>query len=263
MSAYHYGGGSVGNVGKNTLSVLKSSIPYIAAVTNRRVAAGGTDPESLDSAKLRGPQMFRTRNRAVTENDFEFLALEASPSVARAKCVQPNESNNGNDSPPPGIVMILLIPRVAAMDGRIPPEQLELSRAVREEVQDYLDERRLLCTMLVISEPTYHGVSVDARVKVKSRFDPSEVREEVERKLYRFLNPLTGGPDEDGWPFGRDLIVSEVYSSIQSVAGVEYVEEIHMYPVDISTKKRGEATQRIALPRTDVLCSYDHQVTMF
>jgi predicted phage baseplate assembly protein len=262
MSAYRYGGGSVGNVGKNTLTVLKSSIPYVGGVINRRAAAGGTDPETVESAKLRAPQMFRTRNRAVTENDFEFLALEVSPSVARAKCVQPQENTNG-DSPPPGVVIVLLIPQVSTTEGYIPPEEFELSREVKEEVRSYLDERRLLSTMLVISEPSYHWVSVEARVKVKARLDPAQVRQEVEKKLYRFINPLWGGPEGDGWPFGRDLIISEVYSCIQSVEGVEYVEEAHICPVDMATKGRGQATQRVVIPRTGVLCSHDHQITMF
>ena len=263
MAAYRYGGGSVGNVGKNSLSVLKSSIPYVAAVTNRRAASGGTDPESVESAKMRGPQMFRTRNRAVTESDFEFLALESSPSVARAKCVQPRESGDGSGGPPPGVVMIQLIPHVSVKEGRIPPEQLDLSRAAKEEVQAYLDDRRMLCTMLVISAPTYHWVSVEARVKAKSKVDPGELRVTVENELYRFLNPLTGGPEGKGWPFGRDLIISEVYSCIQHVEGVEYVETAQIYPVEMPERNRGDETQRIMLPMTDVLCSYEHDITVF
>jgi predicted phage baseplate assembly protein len=263
LSSYRYGGGSIGNVGRNTLTVLKSSIPYVAAVTNRRAATGGTDPESIENAKLRGPQIFRTRNRAITESDFEYLALEASSAVARAKCVQPRELGEA-EGPPPGMVMLLLIPVVSSTEGRIPASELELTRGIRQEVQTHLDDRRLLSTMVEIGEPSYHWVSIDARVKAKSGFDPMAVEQDIERELFHFINPLTGGPERNGWPFGRDLIISEIYSCIQQrVPGVEYVEEAQIFPVDISSNKRGEATQRLVIPATGVMCSHVHSVTMF
>ena len=53
LSAYRTGGGSRGNVGSNTLSVLKSSIPFVASDTNRRAAIGGVDPEGIENVKLR------------------------------------------------------------------------------------------------------------------------------------------------------------------------------------------------------------------
>ena len=261
MSAYRYGGGSKGNVGRNTLNVLKTSIPYVASVTNRRAAAGGTDPESVENAVSRGPQMFRTRNRAVTEADFEFLALEASPSVARARCVQPREGTNG-DGPPPGVILLLVIPQVSTTEGRTTLDQLELTQELKQRVKSHLDERRLLTSLLVISEPTYFWASVEAKVKVKPKFDPIQVGQHIEKELYGFINPLSGGPEGTGWPFGRDLIVSEIYSHVQGVEGVEYVEEARIYPINVSTGERGETTQRLLLPRTGVLCSHEHHITL-
>ena len=261
MSSYRHGGGSVGNVGRNALTVLKSSIPYVAFVTNRRAATGGADPERLESAMMRAPQVFRTHNRAVTEADFEFLALEASPHIARARCIQPRETGS-KDEPPPGVVLILIIPSVAATEGRIPPDQLEVPHEVKQAVHSYLDERRLLASLLIVSEPDHVWVSVEAKVRIKPKFDPVQVKMNIERELYRFFNPLFGGPEGNGWPFGRDLIVSEVYARIQSVNGVEYVEEARIYPVDISTGQRGEASQRLVLERAAVLCSHEHQVTV-
>ena len=176
MSAYRYGGGSAGNVGRNTLTVLKSSIPYVASVANRRPATGGADPESLENAMMRGPQKFRTLNRAVTEADFEYLAKEASPSVARAKCVQPRETG-AEDGPAPGVVFLHVIPSVSALGERIPLEQLELPQGLKQEVQDYLDDRRLLTSVLVITEPVYVWVSVEARVRIKAKVDADQVRD--------------------------------------------------------------------------------------
>jgi len=259
LSAYRYGGGSEGNVGRNTLTVLKTSIPYVSSVTNRRPASGGTDPESVENAVLRGPQMFRTRDRAVTETDFEVLAMEASPSVARANCIQPREAT-GKNEPPPGVVFLLIVPMISTTEERIPREQLELSQELKQEVKNYLDDRRLLTSLLVVSEPKYFWIAVDAKVKVKAKYDPGLLTEEISKELYRFITPLAGGPEGNGWPFGRDLIVSEVYSRIQSVDGVEYVEHAEIYPVDISTGERGEPTQRFVLDRMGTFCSHEHNI---
>jgi predicted phage baseplate assembly protein len=85
FSSYRCGGGIQGNVGERTLTVLKSSIPYVSWVTNLDAASGSSDSETLEHAKLRAQRLLKVRNRAVTAEDFEYLALEASPEVGRAK----------------------------------------------------------------------------------------------------------------------------------------------------------------------------------
>jgi predicted phage baseplate assembly protein len=261
LSSYRYGGGPKGNVGPGALSTLKSSIPYVASVGNRRVASGGVDPESIESAKMRGPQALRTLDRAVTEEDFEHLAREASPSVRRAKCLQPREVGNQGD-PLPGVVRVLLVPTLPSSASRtVAPEDLKLSRELVEQVEGYLDQRRLLTTVLVVSEPEYAWVSVDARVRAKQGADSEQVRRAVEERLYRFIHPIHGGVDGEGWPFGRNLFVYELYSQIQPVPGVEYVEDVKVYKVDPATGRRGDAVQTLLIPRASLLCSATHTVT--
>ena len=71
---YRYGGGLDGNVQANIINTLKTAIPFIARVMNRQPATGGLDAETLEAAKMRAPALLRSRDRAVTEADFEFLA---------------------------------------------------------------------------------------------------------------------------------------------------------------------------------------------
>ena len=255
FASYRCGGGVVGNVGEGTITVLKSSIPYVASVTNFEAARGGTDPETLDSAKLRAPQVLRARTRAVTAEDFEHLALEASSLVARARCAFPGATDEGQ-RPPPGVIRLLLVPVIEEYDGLIPGEELEITRGVRAEVQSYLDERRLLATRLEIASPEYIPVAVEVRIKVKPSSDRGYVAADVERRLYRYINPVYGGPDGNGWPFGRSLSLSEIYATIQE--GVDYIEEIRLFPV--RDGERQEATTKISISPDSLLCSHQHEV---
>jgi len=256
FSRYRYGGGAEGNVGRGTITALKSSIPYVTSVSNRYAAVGGADPETLEGAKMRGPRHLRIRNRAVTAEDFEILAQEAASAVARARCLQP-EPENGLRA---GTVKVLIVPQVTIAEGRIQPEQLAIPRPLEDEVRRYLDERRLLTSALVIEAPRYMWVSAQVHVQVKPRLDVVLVREEIERRLFRFLNPLYGGPEGTGWPFGRDLFVADVYSLVAGVEGVDYVADAKIFPVDIETGQVGDDTNRIEVPDEGLVCSYRHLV---
>ncbi|MBV9602505.1 MAG: putative baseplate assembly protein, partial [Chloroflexi bacterium] len=116
FSRYQHGGGVVGNVPRGTLNVMKTSIPYVTQVTNRQPAMGGRDAQSLDDAKLRAPQMLRTRTRAVTAEDYEYLALQV-PGVARAHCLAPGAVPAAPGDLEPGEVVVLVLPQLPDSDG--------------------------------------------------------------------------------------------------------------------------------------------------
>ena len=120
---YRYGGGDTGNVQTGILNTLKTSIPYISRVSNRRPAWGGLDPETLESAMMRAPALLRSRDRAVTESDFEFLARQALPeAIGRVKCLQPRPAEAGRVAP--GQIYVLVIPRVMNAAHYLTPAEL-------------------------------------------------------------------------------------------------------------------------------------------
>ena len=77
-TAYRIGGGSLGSVNANTLTSLGRALAYIEAVTNPIPATGGSDRESIEDAKNRAPYTIKSRDRAVTVEDYEMLAMRAS-----------------------------------------------------------------------------------------------------------------------------------------------------------------------------------------
>src|SRR5690606_26558142 len=87
VQRYRTGGGESGNVGTGAIVQLRQPIPYIDRVENRYPATGGRDAETVDNAKERGPLQLRTRNRAVTLEDYTHLAGEAALDAARVHAV--------------------------------------------------------------------------------------------------------------------------------------------------------------------------------
>lgn len=256
MRSYRTGGGREGNVAAGTLRSLRSSVPLISSVINRVAASGGVDSESLDDAKLRGPLMLRTRDRAVTGADFEHLAREAAPEIARVRCADAGATEAGS-------VRVLIVPRVddtSDGSGRVTLAQLRPRNETFERITETLEERRVIGVRIVVEMPTYSGVTVVARLKARRRASPVEVERLALDALYGYYHPVSGGPEGQGWPFGRPIQAGEVHAVLQRVPGVDFVEEALLFTYDIASGQRGSApTERIEIPANGLVFSFGHQ----
>ncbi|TMF86730.1 MAG: putative baseplate assembly protein [Chloroflexi bacterium] len=254
LRSYLIGGGGQGNVARNTISVLKSSIPYVSKVQNRRAAEGGVDGEGIENAKVRGPIVLRTRDRAVTMEDYEHLAREAAPEVARVRCVT---AGDGADA---GGVRILVVPAAGSSDGRLRFEQLVPNEETLQRVSRRLDGSRVIGTRVLVEPPVYRGVTVVAKLRPRASANPTRLQADALDALYHYFHPVTGGPDRSGWPFGRPVHVGEVYSVLQGLRGTELVEDARLFGADPVTGQRGQAVQRLAIEPHALVFSYEHQV---
>ena len=251
VPAYLTGGGRAGNVARDLLRVQRDPIPFVSTVTNRRPASGGVDGESVEDAAVRGPLMLRTRERAVTVDDYEQLAAEAAPDMARVRCVPIAED--------PGAVRLLVVPSVSeplsvGINDLVPSED-SLAR-----IAAFLDERRCLGSRISVEPPFYQGVTVVAQMRAKRRSSPEVLQERAVRALYRYLNPIVGGADGKGWPFGRPVQSGELFAVLQQLPGVDLVEDVRLFGADPGTGKRGSAVQRLDLSPFALVISYGHQV---
>ncbi|MGH3993711.1 MAG: putative baseplate assembly protein, partial [Pseudonocardiaceae bacterium] len=240
LRRYTIGGGSAGNVGKAAIRTLKSSIPFVSAVENRRRAQGGVDGETLDQARHRAPILLRTRSRAVTAEDYEAIARETAPEVARVRCLTAGEE--GVDA---GSVRVLVVPAAARTEGRLSFPDLVPNRAVLERIGARLDEVRLLGARVVVEPPLYRGVTVVATAIARPRADMAAVQKATIDALYAFLDPISGGPDGDGWEFGRPVHAGDVFGVLQRVRGVEAVEDVRLYGANPVSGERGAETTRL------------------
>ncbi|WP_139983209.1 putative baseplate assembly protein [Nocardioides litoris] len=255
VTGYRHGGGSRGNVGARTLTLLRSTVPFVSGVTNLRAATGGVDAETVAEAKVRGPLALRTGQRAVTAGDYERLTLEASPQVARARC---RSARRGN-----GTVQLLVVPQVRGDVGGHGIDDFAISDSLMRTISDHLDRHRVVGTSAEVTTPFYQGVSVVALVHGAPGRPQGLVKQRAVDALNRFINPLTGGPDSAGWPFDADLNVAGITQLLESVEGVERVEEALLFEYDLRTGRRlGAAKDVVRLDRQSLFLSAAHQVVV-
>jgi hypothetical protein len=256
-ATYQSGGGKDGNVGASEIQTLKSSVASVDSVKNPDAAGGGSDTETIEKALERGPQLLRNRGRAVTFEDYEWLAREASPDIARVKCL-PNFSNQGKSET--GWVTVIIVPE--SSEEKPVPSPLLLRK-----VKDYLQDR---CSNVVISAkrlqvvaPNYIKVSVTADIYPTS-IDLAPIAENKAMKaLKSFLHPLTGGTDGTGWEFGRMVCFSDFYSLLEGISEIDHLENVSMIlEGDGQTMTfTSETSAEVSIPPYALIYSGEHELT--
>ena len=266
MTRYQTDGGAKGNKPAEAINQLKTTIPYIDRVTNLEAAGGGSDREPIDRVKERGQKFIRHRNRAVTVQDFEDLAYEASPDIARVKAIAPTYDPlteelwlDPNLTPAErdarvkklkeiqaGSVKLFIVPRTDS-------PQLIPSLALIDRVENYLRDRASPTLNLWVGSPQWLEVSVTAEVVPTSLEFADAVRNAVIQRLETFLHPLTGGVSGQGWEFGREPHESDFYALIEASDRVDYVRSL-------SVKIAPEPPKP---PETFLIYSGSHNITLF
>ena len=114
-----------------------------------------------------------------------------------------------------------------------------------------------------IGTPYYQGVSVAALVHTPAGRPAALVRQRAVDALTRYINPLTGGPEGSGWLFDADLNSSAVAQLLETVEGVERVEELLLFEYDLRTGRRlGSGRDTIRLKPHSLFLSAEHQVVV-
>lgn len=219
VASYRVGGGAMGNVNAGTLTSLYTALANVRTVTNPIPAAGGADRETVDEAKERAPYAIKSRDRAVTSEDYEMLALRASTQLARAQCVS-DRSNRGQ-------VTLVVLPK-ADVRGEGLAQRLVPSHEVQRYVKRYLEERQLVGTILNVVRPKYKDMSIRVVLGRRSVATSDRLRRDVEQRLRRYFHALVGGRDSKGWEFGRPVLKTEIVNLVEEVPGVEGVEYVEI-----------------------------------
>ncbi len=248
--------GEQGNVEANTINEICAPVSGLldqefVTVANRKAASGGAAHESLEQAKRRARKELKQIDRAVTNEDFEQLALDTPGlRVARAKAILPQGEE------PSSLIRVVVVPYSET------PKPTQPSPGFLQAVQRHLAQHRLITTQVEVISPHFVEVSVKAVVRIMPEFNPDQTRQKIENFLTeQFLNPLTGGDEGKGWSFGRPVYLSEVYQAIKnSTEGVNCVENLQLIVVDPEARIRVDRSGNIPIPPHSLIYSTRHQI---
>ncbi len=84
----------------------------------------------------------------------------------------------------------------------------------------------MICTRLEIVGPRYVEVTVSGALQLRTGVSAAKTVARVVAALRSFLDPLNGGPDGLGWPFGRAVYRTEILHVIDGVPGVDHVASL-------------------------------------
>jgi predicted phage baseplate assembly protein len=227
----------------------------LVGVKNLAPATGGANRESVAEAQRRVRRELKMPFRAVTPADWEYLA-RSTPGlrVARARAVPlkaPGSQGQLQDAD--ASVTVVVVP-YSSLPRPTP------SHGFLQTVCRHLDKHRLLTTRVHAVAPDYVRVSVVATVVLRARFETAAIREYVLRALDTFLHPLTGGPNGDGWPFGRTVYKSEVYQQLENVAGVDCVQRLALTAEGSGAEHTDGGD--ITIPSQSLVYAGDHLITL-
>jgi predicted phage baseplate assembly protein len=237
QARYRYvGQGAAANVAAGQVIVLGTAprgggLPGLTAVSNLAAAGEGTDEEPVEDTLRRAPDQLKIRDRAITAEDYEFLAREASNEVVITRCLTPKVATDGTAwtyaaiSRAPGTVNVVVVPDQGPAVSRPAPTPELLA-----DVLAYLDSRRDVGAHMQVIGPRYCPIVVSAEIVVWRDEFKDPVHSQTLDRITAFLHPTRGGPDGAGWQVGQPVFSSDLFQAIMPAPDLGYISSLQIKP---------------------------------
>ena len=206
------------------------------------ILSSGREPENIDEAIHRTRSNLRIPTKAVTLNDYEYIVKNMGLAVERVAAI-PDSQNN--------IINVVVTPQ-SSLNNPTP------SPGFLRTIHEHLNKHRLLTTQINVTGPNYVQVSVSMEVEVDSTVNPLIVQNKIHDSLSNFLKPMSGD-NKQGWPFGRPVFRSEIYSIIKNIQGVQYMTKPYLQAAGKAGTFRYESG-RIWIDKTSTVYSGSHSI---
>ncbi len=254
------GGGATGNIPAGTLGKLPLDGINLGngALTFRPDlqvvqpidAFGGVDSESLAATQARGFQKMNDDRCAATLSDLGKIA-SATPGVpvAFAYAVAEHHPQLGC-LPAAGCVTVVIVPQCVKLNRDPTP-------AMCAAVAAFIAPRRPVALEVHVTGPRYTVVAVTATLVLRRNVDRTSVLAQAVASLDQFLDPLSGGPNNSGWPVGRSVYRSEILAQLDAIPGVDYVADLTLSADQATPARCGE----IVICPDGLVISGQHQVS--
>lgn len=197
-ATYRVGGGLKGNVPATSIGTIVDASQLSLngiKVSNAQGATGGAERESIDHAIMHAPSVFRSLKRAVTEDDYNALALDFK-GVGKVRSVAASWNR----------VILYVAPEGGG----------KVSDVLEGNLLAYFEDKRPVTTIIEIHDVEYVGIYITANIGVTSYYPVEDVRAKVQQAAAELLA-------FDNVDFAQTIYLSKFYEAIEAVEGVEYV----------------------------------------
>ncbi|MBX3117496.1 MAG: putative baseplate assembly protein [Fimbriimonadaceae bacterium] len=201
--------GKAGNVGHDALKSVVTSLVGLQRVWNPLPGLGGVDPENLNEVRRDAPEAFKVQERAVTEADYEEMALR-HPEVQNAKA-QFRWTGSW-------YTVFLAIDRL----GGLP---VMADEAFKTDMLNHIDRYRMMGTDIEVRGPNYVPLDIELEVCVA----PGAFRGNVLQDLAKTFSAGTlpdgtlGFFHPDRFTFGQEVYLSQILAAAMLVRDVDHV----------------------------------------
>lgn len=211
---YRSGGGIAGRIGSNQLASHQSVRPGTAFAAiqvmfnNSAPSYGGSDKESLEEAKRRGPREYAIRENISNDQDYKNAALNYQhPVFGRAvKAVAAAYTSiNAN--------LVRLYVLSSTSDGLLGNSTLGLKNGLKT----HLEQLNVSTDQVEVLDGGLHPIDVEMTVVVDRAADATSVKGKVDNVIDDFFNI-------DKWEMGQSFYLSNLIQVVKAVDGVRFVD---------------------------------------
>jgi hypothetical protein len=230
---YRIGGGEQGNsVGVNALTIQEVSVPGVVQVYNPYQPSGGSNAESLASARRNGPLSLRALDRCVTLEDYEVMSLRVpGGGVSSARAAH--------------LVSPFSVHVFIATEGVNPVptgkwyHDIQAGTGLLGAVGRWLTSKKSTPTDLFVEGPTVVRPFLSGDVRILRNILIEDAQREMETNLLAMFTQLR----ED---FGLGLPLSRVIQVIEDTRGVDFVNFSAMHRLPEARYVRGKEESFLA-----------------
>ncbi len=212
---YRLGNGTIGNIGAEKLahivsndSNIYSNSSYITKIWNPLPAKGGQEPENIEEVRQKAGYAFQQQERAVTPEDYAYLAKKSDSSVQRATA---NYRWTGS-----WYTSFVTFDRFGGK---------KVNKTFEDKMIKKLNLYRMAGQDLKIDNPLFVPLKIEMEVCLEKNYFASDVKKAI---LSVFTNSImkNGKPGlfhPDNFTFGQTLYLSTYYAVAQAIPGVKSV----------------------------------------
>lgn len=182
----------------------------------------GRTTESKELFQTRVAESLRHKNRAITEWDYERLALSKFPQIQQITCLRCMNSQSLNS---PGSVLVVVVPKPEFTANPLMPMA---SNEMLYEIKKYLEKLIGPFIRLEVRNPAYEMIRIVCSVKFNSGFSYGYYIQELNRQINQLLSPNGGNEKGGRLELGGKVFCSDLLSFMRTLPYVNYVSGFSM-----------------------------------